>query len=68
MYLYIYLVCFEEQVRTNLLDSSLVAHQSSGEIFCFVLFFEKTNTWGFSWWLSGEESTCRCRGHGFAPW
>ena len=20
------------------------------------------------WWLSGKESTCRCRGHWFNPW
>ena len=20
------------------------------------------------WWLSGEESTCQCRRHGFDPW
>ena len=23
---------------------------------------------GFPWWLSGEESTCQCRRHGFDPW
>ena len=21
-----------------------------------------------SWWLSGKESTCQCRRHGFDPW
>ena len=21
-----------------------------------------------NWWLSGKESTCQCRGHGFDPW
>ena len=23
---------------------------------------------GLPWWLSGEESTCQCRGHRFGPW
>ena len=23
---------------------------------------------GLPWWLTGEESTCQCRGHGFDPW
>ena len=23
---------------------------------------------GLPWWLSGEESACPCRGHGFGPW
>ena len=23
---------------------------------------------GLLWWLSGEESACRCRRHGFIPW
>ena len=23
---------------------------------------------GTSWWRSGLESACRCRGHGFEPW
>ena len=23
---------------------------------------------GFPWWLSGKESTCRCRRHRFNPW
>ena len=23
---------------------------------------------GLPWWLSGKESTCQCRGHGFDPW
>ena len=22
---------------------------------------------GLPWWLSGKESTCQCRGHGFNP-
>ena len=25
-------------------------------------------TLGLPWWLSGKESTCRCRRHGFNPW
>ena len=24
--------------------------------------------WGLLWWLSGEESDCQCRRHGFCPW
>ena len=23
---------------------------------------------GLPWWLSGWESACQCRGHGFEPW
>ena len=23
---------------------------------------------GLPWWLSGKESTCQCRRHGFCPW
>ena len=23
---------------------------------------------GLPWWLSGQESACQCRGHGFKPW
>ena len=23
---------------------------------------------GLPWWLSGKESTCQCRRHGFDPW
>ena len=23
---------------------------------------------GLPWWLSGKESTCQCRRHGFNPW
>ena len=25
----------------------------------------KKDTWGFPWWLSGQESACQCRRHGF---
>ena len=28
----------------------------------------KNTNRGFPWWLSGKESTCQCRGHGFNPW
>ena len=28
----------------------------------------KINYTGYSWWLSGKESTCQCRRHGFYPW
>ena len=24
--------------------------------------------WGLPWWLSGKESSCQCRRHGFNPW
>ena len=30
--------------------------------------FKKWSTLGFPWWLSGEESACQCRGHGFDLW
>ena len=29
---------------------------------------ELSNHTGLSWWLSGKESTCQCRRHGFDPW
>ena len=28
----------------------------------------KNTSRGLPWWLSGKESTCQCRGHGFDPW
>ena len=28
----------------------------------------KKNYRGLPWWLSGWESACQCRGHGFEPW
>ena len=28
----------------------------------------KDSAWGLTWWRSGYESTCQCRGHGFEPW
>ena len=27
-----------------------------------------TDLWGLLWRLSGKESTCLCRRHGFHPW
>ena len=35
-----------------------------------VLFFQcwVTFRYGLHWWLSGKESTCQCRWHGFDPW
>ena len=29
---------------------------------------KKINNWGLLCWLSGKESTCPCRRHGFSPW
>ena len=29
--------------------------------------FLKVTAMGFPWWLSGKESTCQCRKHGFEP-
>ena len=29
---------------------------------------KKSQGWGLPWWLSGKESTCQCRRHGFDPW
>ena len=31
-------------------------------------FCKSNRTSGLPWWLSGEESACQCRGHGFDPW
>ena len=28
----------------------------------------KNTNRGLPWWLSGKESTCQCREHGFNPW
>ena len=28
----------------------------------------KRSMQGASWWLSGKESTCQCRRHGYNPW
>ena len=28
----------------------------------------KNMTYRLPWWLSGKESTCQCRRHGFNPW
>ena len=28
----------------------------------------KNKSWGFPWWLTGEESACQCRRQGFEPW
>ena len=28
----------------------------------------KKSMLGLPWWLSGKESACQCRGHGFDPW
>ena len=30
--------------------------------------FTKKLTMGLPWWLSGKESICQCRRHGFNPW
>ena len=35
-------------------------------LFSFPAFKEEKS--GLPWWLSGKESTCQCRGHGFSPW
>ena len=34
--------------------------------FCLLRF--KMDSPGLPWWLSGKESACQCRGHGFDPW
>ena len=28
----------------------------------------KVVSFGLPWWLSGRESDCQCRRHGFDPW
>ena len=34
-----------------------------------IVLWEKVGIWGgLPWWLSGKESTCQCRRHGFNPW
>ena len=30
--------------------------------------WQKKETTGLPWWLSGAEFTCQCRRHGFDPW
>ena len=34
---------------------------------CMLISSKNTLT-GLPWWLSGWESACQCRGHGFEPW
>ena len=40
--------------------SSVAAEKSDSSL-------KQTNEW-LPWWLSGKESTCQCRRHGFNPW
>ena len=34
----------------------------------WVILCLKTNIQGLLWWLSGKESICQCKRHGFDPW
>ena len=34
----------------------------------FLAHFRCLFQFGLSWWLSGKESVCQCRRHGFDPW
>ena len=43
----------------------LCAWQSTGAGFTVM---NRNVTAGLPWWLSGKESTCQCRRHGFDPW
>ena len=52
-----------------------VHHQLIAGSFFFSFFLSficltscQTLFWGLPWWLSGKESTCECRRHGFDPW
>ena len=36
--------------------------------FEWYLLFDLESSIGLPWWLSGKESTCQCRRHGFDPW
>ena len=36
-------------------------------IYIIIFFFFKC-IFGLPWWLSGKESACQCRRHGFDPW
>ena len=44
-----------------------VAHEEELGLPDFVLWLNHYYL-GFPWWLSGKESTCKCRRHGLDPW
>ena len=44
--------------------NSFCSHCSS----CFPIPPTEQQSLGLPWWLSGKESTCQCRRHGFHPW
>ena len=60
------------ELRVGFLETSLLPPTSS-QIFPLYLFFLINFYWsivvlGLPWWLSGKESTCQFRRHGFDPW
>ena len=52
----------------------MLGKSASPNIFLPPSFYEALDStirnvfWGLSWWLSGKESTCQCRRHGFDLW
>ena len=60
------------ELRVGFLETSLLPPTSS-QIFPLYLFFLINFYWsivvlGLPWWLSGKESTCQFRRHGFDPY
>ena len=38
------------------------------QVLSYLFLINKLEGLGLAWWLSGKESTCQCRRHGFDPW
>ena len=63
------------QIRQDVLNLSTQKHREGqkkqilggrlGDLFWSRLYFTCQN---FPWWLSGKESACQCKRHGFNPW
>ena len=53
-----------EEIETSVLSSQSFCNSKT----VIKIYFKKKNTYeGLSWWLSGKESVCQCRRHGFNP-
>ena len=49
-------LCPHELIILDILNESEIFHNLKKKIR------------GLPWWLSGKESACQCRRHGFNPW
>jgi len=51
-------------------ELSLHIKKNNGPLFLMIKNLSvqaKLRIWGLPWWLSGKESACQCRRHGFYP-